>query len=119
MSEKAPCKVRITGCSFEQGWYRNLIGEEFETDNAGGIYDFIVWEDYSKGHESTWRHISKKDCVVIERFGHKVIGPDNICPTTGEPCLDECCPPGAICNLSDPNDKISPVPPTEKSAKEG
>lgn len=28
------------------------------------------------------------------------IGEDNICPLTKEPCLDECCPPGAICNLS-------------------
>lgn len=28
------------------------------------------------------------------------IGDDNICPITKKPCDDECCPPGAICNLS-------------------
>jgi hypothetical protein len=30
----------------------------------------------------------------------KIIGEDNICPETGEPCLDECCPPGSECNIS-------------------
>ncbi len=28
------------------------------------------------------------------------IGEDNICPITKLPCDDECCPPGAICNIS-------------------
>ncbi len=28
------------------------------------------------------------------------IGKDNVCPITKEQCDDECCPPGAICNLS-------------------
>ncbi len=28
-----------------------------------------------------------------------LIKEDNICPSTGELCLDECCPPGSICNL--------------------
>jgi len=30
-----------------------------------------------------------------------IIGEDNICPKTGLICDDECCPPGAECNLSD------------------
>lgn len=35
------------------------------------------------------------------------IGEDNICPITKLPCDDECCPPGAICNLS--GDTIQPT----------
>lgn len=105
--EKAPCKVRITGCSFEQGWYKNQIGQEYETDNAGGNYDFVVWEDYIGGRHNSWRHIAQKDCVVIERFGSNVCSPDNICPITNEKCDDECCPPGAACNLN--SNDISPT----------
>lgn len=37
------------------------------------------------------------------------IGDDNICPVTNKPCDDECCPPGAICNISGP-DQLSPAP---------
>lgn len=62
----APKRVRITGCSYEQGWYKNLIGQEFDVDNAGGNYDYILWEDYCRGHNGTWRHISKADCVIVE-----------------------------------------------------
>jgi len=29
-----------------------------------------------------------------------IIGEDNICPVTNKICDDECCPPGAECNLS-------------------
>jgi len=29
-----------------------------------------------------------------------IIGVDNICPITQNVCDDECCPPGAVCNLS-------------------
>ena len=36
------------------------------------------------------------------------IGNDNICPATNKPCDDECCPPGAICNLSGLD--LSPTP---------
>lgn len=35
------------------------------------------------------------------------IGEDNICPITKKLCDDECCPPGAICNLS--GDTIQPT----------
>ena len=62
----APCRVRITKCSFEQGWYRNLIGEEFDVDNAGGVKDYVLWEDYA-GKRTTWRHIAKSDCEVVAR----------------------------------------------------
>lgn len=55
------------------------------------------------------------------------IGEDNICPLTKEPCLDECCPPGAICNLSGnlgqdackPESLPSPPPGVEQRAKGG
>jgi len=60
----APCRVRITKCSFEQGWYKNLIGEEFDVDKAGGIKDYVLWEDYAR-QQTSWRHIAKQDCVVI------------------------------------------------------
>lgn len=70
---KAPCKVRITGCSTPTWWYNDLIGEEFETNNVGGSYgDFVVWEDYCQGIDATWRHIAQEDCVVIERNGKPV-----------------------------------------------
>lgn len=36
------------------------------------------------------------------------IGDDNICPLTNHACDDECCPPGAVCNLSTTG--IEPVP---------
>jgi hypothetical protein len=62
---KAPCRVKITKCSFELGWYRNRIGEEFDVDNAGGDYDYIVWEDYVDQKAITWRHILKKDCILL------------------------------------------------------
>lgn len=39
------------------------------------------------------------------------IGEDNICPITKLPCDDECCPPGAICNLV--GNDISPITPIE------
>lgn len=38
-----------------------------------------------------------------------IIGEDNICPITKTQCDDECCPPGAICNLT-PNGGIKPQP---------
>ena len=62
--QKAPKRVRITGCSFEQGWYRNRIGEEYNVDNAGSVKDYVVWQDYI-GKATTWRHIAKSDCVVV------------------------------------------------------
>lgn len=34
------------------------------------------------------------------------IGDDNICPITKLPCDDECCPPGAICNLLGDGTKV-------------
>ena len=61
----APKRVKITGCSYEQGWYRHLIGHEFDVDNAGGIYDYVLWEDYCAGHNRSWRHISKQDCIIV------------------------------------------------------
>lgn len=71
-NQKAPCKVRITGCSSRTWWYNDLVGEEFETDNAGGHFDFVLWEDYCKGKFVTWRHIAQKDCIVIEMDGKPV-----------------------------------------------
>lgn len=60
----APVRVKITKCSFEQGWYKNLVGEEFDVDNAGGNYDYVLWEDYA-GKRTVWRHIAKSDCEVV------------------------------------------------------
>lgn len=63
--QKAPCRVKITKCSYAQGWYKNLIGEEFDTDLASPPKDYIVWEDFIAGHNSSWRHISQEDCERI------------------------------------------------------
>lgn len=61
----APCRVKITGCSYPQGWYKDLIGEEFDVDNAGGVKDYVLWEDYST-NALVWRHISKQDCIKVQ-----------------------------------------------------
>jgi hypothetical protein len=60
----APCRVKIIKCSFECGWYKNHIGEEFDVDNAGGIKDYVLWEDYA-GNTTVWHHIKKEDCEVV------------------------------------------------------
>jgi len=60
----APKRVRITGCSYEQGWYKNAIGQEFDVDNASPPKDFVVWQDYIN-NTRTWRHIAQSDCEVI------------------------------------------------------
>ena len=38
-----------------------------------------------------------------------IIKKDNVCPATGEQCDDECCPPGAECNLKDSDNIQRPV----------
>lgn len=64
---KAPRRVRIIKCSFEQGWYKNLIGQEFDVDNASGCYDYIVWSDYiNKSIQQ--RHIQKDDCIIVPQI---------------------------------------------------
>lgn len=45
----------------------------------------------------------------------KLIGENNICPETGRPCLDECCSPGSICNLSN-SETMNPTPNTPAEA---
>ena len=47
----------------------------------------------------------KIERITYQHMEGSRIGEDNICPITKLPCDDECCPPGAICNLS--NDNIS------------
>lgn len=37
---------------------------------------------------------------LSDKLPNPEIGPDNICPSTNLPCDDECCPPGATCNVS-------------------
>lgn len=64
VSGPAPCKVRITGCSYPQGWYAHAVGEEFEVDLASPPKDYVVWEDMATARDS-WRHIAQKDCVRI------------------------------------------------------
>lgn len=63
--KKAPCKVKITQCSLEQGWYKNRIGEIFETDLAPQGKDYVLWEDFCNGRLAYWRHISHEDCERI------------------------------------------------------
>lgn len=52
-----------------------------------------------------WREIrerqdllQKQQAKIYNRL-HFLIGEDNICPMTHRTCDDECCPPGAVCNL--------------------
>lgn len=44
----------------------------------------------------------------------KIIGEDNICPETGEPCLDECCPAGSVCNIGGNSDLLAPAEPEKQ-----
>ena len=64
VSAPAPCRVKIIKCTYEQGWYKNSIGEEFDVDNAGGNKDYVLWEDYTGG-ATAWRHIKQEDCERI------------------------------------------------------
>jgi len=63
-SEGAPCKVKILKCSFELGWYRNSIGDVFETDLAPQGKDYVLWEDYIN-KSALWRHIKHDDCEIV------------------------------------------------------
>jgi len=63
---KAPLRVRITGCSRSSWWYASAIGQEFDVVEGAGNYEHVLLEDYEKGWNYTWRHIDKKDCVVVK-----------------------------------------------------
>jgi len=60
-------RVKITGSTSALAWYADLVGQVFEVYD-GGVYrlDYILKEDYDKGHSAPWRHISKDDCVEVE-----------------------------------------------------
>jgi len=61
----APCKVKILKSSKEQSWYRNRIGEVFETTSAPNGKNFILWQDFTNKNAVTWRHIQPEDCEII------------------------------------------------------
>jgi hypothetical protein len=60
--------------------------------NVGQLTDLLL----ALSEEEMDKYASKRQLANSELR----IGEDNICPMTKEICLDECCPPGAICNLS-------------------
>lgn len=62
--KEAPCRVKIIKCSYEAGWYKDLIGEEFDVDNASPPKDFVVWQDMVQ-RKYSWRHIKQEDCIKI------------------------------------------------------
>ena len=47
-----------------RGWYRGLVGETFEVYRDRR--DFILKEDYDRGHEYSWGHIDFDDCEVVD-----------------------------------------------------
>lgn len=64
----------------------------------------IIWDtsvqpfhDYIEGEGGYNASMYLQD----ESTDNMIIGEDNICPVTKQICDDECCPPGAICNISD------------------
>lgn len=46
--------------------------------------------------------------LLIQMRKEMRVGSDNICPITNQYCDDECCPPGAQCNIHD-TDYLSPA----------
>lgn len=60
----SPCRVRIVTCSYISGWYNELIGEEFDTDNPTGMQDYVLWEDYAN-NRTLYRHIKQSDCEIV------------------------------------------------------
>lgn len=65
MSKKqAPRRVRITKCSFPQGWYAGDIGKEFDVDNASPPKDYVLWEDFTH-RRLVWRYIAQEDCIIV------------------------------------------------------
>lgn len=83
VTAKAPCRVKIIKCSYPKGWYRNLIGEEFETHLAPDGKDYVLWEDYINNH-TTWRHIGHDDCIRLNSAPN-----DKTSVATGAPQSDE------------------------------
>lgn len=73
--------------SYAKGMSDKTAGIDFTFSNGQSFYitkerlaEILIAE--SKGDITIWR-----------------IKDDNICPATNKQCDDECCPPGAICNL--------------------
>ena len=66
--------------------------EHGEFDAAKGSTYEIVQDSYFEKERPNAIRLHKTDDLVK-------IKEDNICPMTKEPCRDECCPPGATCNL--------------------
>ena len=79
VKDPAPCRVKVIKCSYEQGWYRDSVGEEFDVDNAKGKHDYVIWEDFSTD-ASMWRHIKQEDCERVPLITSK--------NTTNEPQVE-------------------------------
>lgn len=55
--------ITITKCSGQHYWYKDLIGQKFNVLDNVGRKDYILSEDYDKGHNAIWRHIDKEDTI--------------------------------------------------------
>jgi hypothetical protein len=60
-----PTKVRITKCGRSSWWYANHVGQEYDVQLGSGNREHVVWEDYQKGWNYTWRYIAQEDCEII------------------------------------------------------
>lgn len=56
--------VQITKAELPTYWYAGLEGETFVVYKDRR--DYILKEDYDRGHEAVWRHIPFGDCEEVK-----------------------------------------------------
>jgi hypothetical protein len=67
------------------------------SDAAERAWNYFVKNKWFPHIENNYTEF--KEQKKLENNKDMIIGEDNICPTTKLVCDDECCPPGATCNL--------------------
>ena len=55
--------VQIVKATVATCWYAGLVGRVFEVYK--NHRDYILKEDYDRGHKAIWRHIAFDDCEEV------------------------------------------------------
>jgi hypothetical protein len=118
--------------AYRLGYLDGVASTKPQEDECHRIAPFAVvrneaeqqWDKLVKAlHDNTEQNTHPESNGMITEFPGeelpKRIGEDGICPVTKEHCNDECCPPGAICNLnslplSSPKEEAAPEKGEEK-----
>lgn len=79
---------------------KEMDGKELREDEIELDKECLVFGMWKKAKGGLYEQHCKARIIATIKQQEKRIGTDNICPITKALCNDECCPPGAICNLS-------------------